>query len=84
MNQVLLDNIALAQIYALFVNKPGQRVRMVYYTGVVTGNPSGSVNNVQHIYYETLDQSGKWNQSLLKELTYDANNNMLTTTVLGN
>lgn len=85
MENYLNEIISLGQIYSIFVNIPGQRVRTEYYAGVEAGNPSGSTSNIKYLHYETLDKSDdKWKRSMLKELTWDASNKILITTVLGN
>lgn len=58
----------------------GARKRFVYYTGIVGGNPSGSTDNIQFIFFESKKNStgDKFNVTLVQELTYDAADNILT------
>ena len=47
---------------------PGQNTEVEYYTGVETGNPSGTTSNIKYIKY--LDKKG--DVVFRKELSYDA------------
>lgn len=65
--------------YENWNNLPGKRIRLEYYTGVETGNPSGTTSNIKFIFFETLNKQGSWSKGLQKELTYDTADNLLTT-----
>jgi len=50
---------------------------LVYYTGVIAGNPSGSVSNVKTVTYSSV----LLGISAMETLTYDTNDNVLTVTL---
>ena len=57
-------------------------IELVYYGSEVSvNNPSGTTDNIKYVYYtkKALSPSGdKWKYAYKKELTYDANDNVLT------
>jgi hypothetical protein len=56
----------------------GNRTRLSYYAGPEPGNPSGETSNIQYIHYESKDKFGKYLLNKRVELTYDSNDNLLT------
>lgn len=59
-----------------FTTIPGNSVGMTYYGGVVAGNPSGALTNIQSAIYS--DSGGA---VFTQTFTYDINNNILTIVV---
>jgi hypothetical protein len=78
MNQTLEAKLG----YQTYVMQPGNRIELTYYTGVEAGNPSGVTTNVKYVDYKsrTITPSSPYNLAQRLELTYDAANNLLTTT----
>lgn len=68
--------------YQTYIMQPGNQIVLTYYTGVTTGNPSGATTNVQYVDYKsrTVVPGSPYNIAARLELTYDAANNLLSTT----
>ena len=72
---LVLDNIETYTLRNSWTTIPGNTVTMTYYGGVVAGNPSGALTNVQTAVYS--DGGVVFTQTF----TYDVNNNILTIVV---
>ena len=59
-----------------WVSNPNHSVNIVYYTGVESGNPSGSTSNIKTVTY--VDDGG--NDIIIQTLTYSAADLLLTVT----
>ena len=57
---------------------PGNSIIITYYSGVSSGNPSGSTTNIQTMQY--CNQNGS-NIIVTKTFTYNSNNGILSITI---
>ena len=57
---------------------PGNSIIITYYSGVSSGNPSGSITNIQTMQY--CNQNGS-NIIVTKTFTYNSNNGILSITI---
>jgi hypothetical protein len=74
--EYLTENIFESNTIENFNLTPGNSFEITYYSGVTSGNPSGSTTNIENIIYK----SGA-TVIATKTLEYDVNNNILKITV---